>query len=114
MFNPPRETGALLKPQVYLLTIIAQERMFWSLFVFRGRHYGNLYQSSVTTSRVTHLFCGPTLEPALVTANTGKTQDRCFFFCFFVFVGGGGRKRKGGEWPEKVKIIFGEEIPGVG
>ena len=47
--------------------------MFWSLFIFRGTQHGNLHQFSVTMSRV---ICGPTQEPVLVTANTGKTRER--------------------------------------
>ena len=40
-----------------------------------GTEHGNLHQLSVTTSRVTILFCRPTQEPKLATANTGKTRE---------------------------------------
>ena len=45
--------------------------MFWSQFIFRGHSTREL-----PSSRVTYLFCQPTQEPVLTTANTGKTQDR--------------------------------------
>ena len=41
-----------------------------------GTQQGSQHQLSVTTSRGPILFCGLAQEPALVTANTGKTQAR--------------------------------------
>ena len=52
-----------------------QEHIFWSLFIFRRPKHGNMHQYSGATCRV-NLFCGPTQEPVLATANTGKTQER--------------------------------------
>ena len=43
------------------------------------------------SSRVTYLFCGPTQEPVLATANTGKTRER--------FWG-----KNAGEWTGRIAI----------
>ena len=66
--------------------------MFWSLFIFR-EHSTREHASS----RVTYLFCGPTQEPVLATANTGKTLERF--------------GENADEWTGRVEISK-EEIPG--
>ena len=49
------------------------------------------------SSKVTILFCGPTQEPVLAAANTGKTQERF--------------EKNAGEWTGRVEISK-EDIPG--
>ena len=44
------------------------------------------------------LFCGPTLEPLLATANTGKTRERFW--------------KNADEWTGRIDISK-EEIPGI-
>ena len=46
---------------------------------------------------MTILFCGPTQEPVLAAANTGKTQERF--------------EKNAGEWTGRVEISK-EDIPG--
>ena len=58
-----------------------------------GTKHGNLHQSSVTTSRVTFLFCRPTQELASVAATTGKNSARFW------------RRRKKSERSVKVELI---------
>ena len=47
--------------------------MFWSLFIF-CRHSTRAPASIFCDAGLPSLFCGSTQEPALATANTGKTQ----------------------------------------
>ena len=47
------------------------KHMSWSLFIFHGHS-----TREPASSRVTYLFCGPTQEPVLATANAGKTRER--------------------------------------
>ena len=46
---------------------------------------------------IQHLFCGPTQEPVLATANTGKSRERF--------------GKNAGEWTGRVEVSK-EEIPG--
>ena len=66
--------------------------MFWSLFVFCEHS-----TREPASSRVTYLFCWPTQEPTLATANTGKPRERFW--------------KNAGEWTGRVEISK-EEIPG--
>ena len=63
-----------------------------SLFLFCGHS-----TQEPASSRVTVLFCGPTHEPVLATANAGKI--------------GRGFGKNAGEWTGRVEITK-EEIPG--
>ena len=63
-----------------------------------GTQHGNLYQSSVTTSRVTYFILQADTGTALATANTGKSRERFW-------------KKNEGEWTGKVEISK-EKIPG--
>ena len=65
---------------------------FFSLFIFRGHS-----TRKPASGRVTYLFCRPTQEPVLATANTG--------------IIGRGFGKNVGEWTGRVEIRK-EEIPG--
>ena len=78
-----------LKPQRYLYPQFRdanpekQLHMFWSLFIFRG--HSTREPASVVCNEEHAgwpiLFCGPTQEPVLATANTGKTRKRFWKKC---------------------------------
>ena len=61
---------------------------------FVGTQHGNLHPAGRPI-----LFCGPTQEPMLTTANTRKTIGRGF-------------RKNAGEWTGRVEISK-EEIPGT-
>ena len=67
--------------------------MFWSLFIFRGHS-----PREPASGRVTILFCRPTQEPVLATANAGKTSGEVL-------------EKNAGGWTGVVEISK-EEIPG--
>ena len=64
--------------------------------IMMGTQHGNLHQLSVSMSRVTNFIFGPTQEPVLATANTGKTRERFW--------------KNASEWTGRIEIRK-EEIP---
>ena len=74
-----------------------QKHMFWRLCIF---HRHSTREPALIKSRWTGwpmLFCGPTWEPVLAAANTGKAQERFW--------------KNASEWTRKVEINR-EKIPG--
>ena len=66
--------------------------VYWAYLYSAGTQHGNLH-----TAGWTILFCGPTREPVLATANRGKKWEEV--------------EKNAGGWTGRVEIIK-EEIPG--
>ena len=66
--------------------------MFLAYLYSAGTQHGNLHPTGRPI-----LFCGPTQDPVLATANTGKNWERFW--------------KNAGEWTGRVEISE-EEIPG--
>ena len=70
--------------------------MFWGLFIFRGNPTWEP-ESIVCNDEQGDLFCGPSQEPVLATASTGKTREKFW--------------KNAGEWTGGIEIskeaIFG-------
>ena len=67
----------LLKPQLKFHPVSERKTRKTVTHVLEPIHIPRAVNTGTCTSRVTNiLFCGPTQEPVLITANTGKTRER--------------------------------------